>query len=246
MTDKQKAWLKSLAVFVGTAVLVAIAAGASSAKSWSDLSGLAFIAVIAGLVAAGAYASKSPFPLSILVLALLLTASSYAQVSVVYTPEPMAVLKALNVRDIGLWSVRACNDGAAAVTVPAERFYMAAPLVRLITPARARAVVLDRRGRSGKATAAKYIGYGLTLATALTGFGPIAANTTVVASLAFGSTIAMETRRQLEAEIPDTGPFFETLLEEPVQLAPAACATRTAFAAKMRSPKPIAATIQLQ
>ncbi len=246
MTWKQ--WLKGFvsAVFNGLAAAVLLVVAVPDKFSFDDLNALGRAAVAMGLLAAANYLKRSPIDRItwLILFCLLLPATVRAQVTVAYTPEPMVVLRAMNVRDIGLWSVRACNDGPAAVTVPVERLYMASGAVRLITPERARAVVLDRRSRSKKALAAQYIGYGLSIAAVLTGFGPIAASKDVIAALALGSTVAHEARRQLDAEAPDTGPFLESMLNGPVTLEAGACATRTAFAAKMKAPATVFATIR--
>ncbi len=180
----------------------------------------------------------------IVVLLLVAAPSAQAQVSVQYSPEPMAVLGALNVKSVGIWSVRACNDGTQLVSIPEERIYMAAPAaIHLITPDRARSLVLASVGKTKKARAAEYIGYGLMIATPLVGFGPVAASKTVIASLGLATGVAAEFRQQFQSQTPDLSPFFGNILQGTLSLSPASCTTRTAFAAKMKNPQPVFAKI---
>jgi len=178
-----------------------------------------------------------------LFLAAILPA--YCQVTVQFAPEPMAVLQSVNVKNVGLWTVRACTTGPS-VTLAEERFYMAAPpQIHLIGSDRARLVVMAGAKRSKKAIAAEWIGWGLMGATALTGFGPISATQSVVAALAMGSSIAGGVKSRLESGAPDLSPFIGQMLSGPVSIPTGGCVTRVAFAAKMKNPQPATVTIDV-
>lgn len=176
-------------------------------------------------------------------LIALLALPLAAQVTVQFSPEPMAVLESVHVRNVGLWSIRACSDGPA-VTIAEERFYMAAPpQLHLIGSDRARLVIMAGARRSKKAVAAELIGWGLMGATALTGFGPISATPRVVAGLAMGSGLAGSIKTRLEGAAPDVSPFVAKMLAGPVSIAAGGCETRVVFAAKMKNPQPVTVTI---
>lgn len=176
-------------------------------------------------------------------LGILLALPLTAQVTVQYTPEPMAVLESVHVRNVGLWSIRACNDGAEAVALSEERLYIAAPGIRLISSNRARLVVIAGAKRSKKAIAAEWIGWGLMGATALTGFGPISATQSVVAGLAMGGGFASAVKTRLESAAPDISPFVADLLSGPVSIPVGGCVSRIVFAAKAKNPQPVTVTI---
>lgn len=166
----------------------------------------------------------------------------WCQVQVQFAPEPMAVLKAVNVQNAGLWTVRACAD--TATTLPEERFYMAAPpQIHLIGSERAKLIVMAGPRKSKKAVAAEWIGWGLMGATALTGFGPISATPRVVAGLAMGSGLATAVKTKLEAGAPDLTPFLGQMLSGPISIPAGGCVTRVVFASKMKNPQPVTVTI---
>lgn len=176
-------------------------------------------------------------------LSFLLALPLAAQVTIQYSPEPMAVLESVHVRNVGLWTVRACSD--SAVTLPEERIYMAAPpQLHLIGSDRARLVIMAGAKRSKKAIAAELIGWGLMGATALTGFGPISATPRVVAGLAMGSGLAGSIKTRLEGAAPDISPFIAKMLAGPVSIAAGGCETRVVFAAKMKNPQPVTVKIE--
>ncbi len=239
-----KPWLKALLSAFIVAACTAAGAAMVGVHTLQELKIAAIAGLIAGLGGAINHLRQSPLPL--VLIALLLCGAAQAQVSAQFSPEPMAVMSSLNIRSMGLWSVRMCNDGAAPVLLPEERIYMAAPGLSLIMPVRARAILLTRQASTQKATVVRYIKYGLIGAAGLTGFGAVAASTTVIASLASGAALAGEVQRTLELEIPSIAPFADSLLEGPITLPPGGCATRTAFAAKVKNPKAITAQIQIR
>lgn len=171
------------------------------------------------------------------------------QVIVSASPQPMLITDAIPVKVIGLWDIRVCNDGAEAVKLPAERVYMAIPPeIRLLSASSARIVLATRQAKNKKAIAATLVRYGITIGTTVTASGIVSASKTVIGYLALSGELARQTERELSAHIPSVLPFTENLLDGIVLLgpkgAPDACATRTAFAAKMRNPNPVSVTIQ--
>lgn len=176
------------------------------------------------------------------VFLLLAAAALPAQVQVLYSPAPSEVLRALRPR-IGLWTIRACNDGAQAVSIPPERVFLAAPTVRFLAPEQAATVLAMRAKMSTAAQVVRYLEWGAMGATVITGSGLVAASTKVVSSIAIGATAAHTIGDKLTGEIPALGPIG-TQLTDPIQLAPGGCATRVAFAALMKSPAPAQAVIK--
>jgi hypothetical protein len=174
-------------------------------------------------------------PLMILMTCLRL----FGQVSVFASPQPMLVTDSIPVKIIGLWDIRACNDSTQPLKLPAERIYIALPQIRLLSASSARIVLSTRQSKNKKAIAAMLIRYGLTIGTSVTAFGPVAASRTVVGALALSGELARSTERELESRIPSIMPFTENLLDGTIALDPKACASRIAFAAKMKNPQPV-------
>lgn len=177
-------------------------------------------------------------------LLFLLTSSLPGQVSIQLSPEPMEVLAALHVRGVGLWTLRVCNDSSSATLVAPERILMAVPSVRILDSSRAEAVLAAARGRNWRVQAATYISLGALMATALTGWGAIAAQPAVIAALGVGSGAARLVADELGRNAPDLGPYTGSLLETPIALSAGQCATRTVFAGKMKNPVSISAVLK--
>lgn len=176
-----------------------------------------------------------------MILQLICTFALCAQLRVLATPEPMEVVRALNVRDIGLWDVVICNDGDTARSVPVERIRLMLPGLRIIDQARAQAVVSTALKRSKRALAARLLTYGAALATTFTGSGLVTANARVISSLAVGTVTLTQTSKWVESSLPDLSPFAASSLSAPVELQAGACTTRTVFAAKTKGARPIEA-----
>jgi hypothetical protein len=155
-------------------------------------------------------------------------------VSLQYTPDSMEVMKVYNVTNIGVGTIMACNDSYSIVSIPAERLYMAFPTVRFITPDRAHVVIMAGIGKSKKATAVRWIGYGLQAAVPIMAWGPVAASKTIIGAASVGGTIAGQVQKSLEGQIPDLVPLFSTVLDKPIALAPGACDKATVFNTKQK------------
>jgi len=177
-----------------------------------------------------------------LLLLLIMSGLAAAQVQVLFTPEPSEVLRSLRPR-VGLWSIRACNDGMLVATIAPERVIMAAPSIRFLTAEQAAAVLAQRAKSSTLARVIRYAEWGAMGATLITGSGLVAASSKVVGSIAIGSATARTIADRLSAEVPSIGPLGPQLVE-PLQLPSGACVTRVAFSGLMKSPAPVQAVIR--
>lgn len=174
-----------------------------------------------------------------------LACSAAAQVQVRFSPEPLEVLRAMNVKKLGVWSVALCSDYSSPVIVPRERIAMAAGDLHIVEPSRASAVLNTRRNSTKKAVVAEAIEYLLIGTGAFGGAGTIKMSTKVLGDLAVATGVAHTIQDKLRSQLPDLTPFTDNLLTEPVSLGPAQCATRTVFAGLMHNAHPINGTIQV-
>jgi hypothetical protein len=181
-----------------------------------------------------------------LLLTLAFAWPALAQVQIRFSPEPSEVLRAMNVKKLGVWSVALCSDYPHAIIVPRERVVMAAGQIHIVDPVRATAVLNTRRATTKKAIAAEAIEYLLLGASLFGGSGMIAMTPKILGALAAGTGVAHTVQDRLRTQLPDLGPFTGGLLAEPIPLAPAACTTRTIFAGLMKNPQPVSAVIQIQ
>lgn len=172
---------------------------------------------------------------------LLLTIPGISQVRILATPEPMAVVRSVGLRDMGLWSAAVCNDSAVPVSLQRERLVQALPTVRIISSERARAVLAYSRGRTKKAVAARVIRYVLIGATAGAGLAQVPAR--AVGYLAVGLGVADQVAARLDNDVPSLAPLLSGMSDEPLALGPGQCGSRTVFAALQIGAKPIEAII---
>lgn len=179
-----------------------------------------------------------------MLLLLCLSVVCAGQVTLIFTPEPMVVLSALHFRDLGLWTISACNDGAAPIMLAPERFELAAgPRLRIIARERVQAMLERQRERTPASLLMTLAGGGAFVAAGLTGFGPVAAKKEWVASLAWGGALLTQGAGYFKQKIPSLAPFQDSLLKGAVLLGPAECTTRTVFAAKQAGAATFTATI---
>ena len=183
--------------------------------------------------------------MKVLFLMLLALLPIAAQVVVQFSPEPMAVLAPYNVRNVGKWAIAACNDGSAAVTIPPERFRMAAPGIHLLTPGDARTVIAHGLGRSKSAIAVEILSYAALGVAALAGQEWIVANPAAVKGLTVGTGIGLSVANKLRGRLPILTNLFEGELRDPETLPPGGCMTRIAFAGKVKTARTITARIEV-
>lgn len=168
-----------------------------------------------------------------MILLLLLLAQD---VTISATPEPMALTRALygNVREMGTWQVRACSNVDAPLMLPTARIFIAAADIRFIAPQRAVALLKLKREERRAFRVAKYLGYGLQLATAATGYARLSPD--LVRGLALSIPIASNAADALRQK----DLIFDTaeLLQGVIRLEPFGCAEGTAFAAIQRDARP--------
>jgi hypothetical protein len=145
-------------------------------------------------------------------------------------------------RTLGLWSISACNETAAAITLPRERLVLALPSVRIVSNERARAALAYAQGRTPAARAAGVIRY-LLLGGTVAG-AAVGSRKEAVAALAGAALLADQVARRLDSEVPGLAPWLAGLEDGPVTFGPGACASRTVFAALVHGAKPIEAVIR--
>jgi hypothetical protein len=175
-------------------------------------------------------------------LVSLLTLSAFAQVQTVpvritSTPEPISSLyPVLHVKNIGLHTVRMCNQGAVAVTMPPEVVFMGLHELPAISIDRAEVLITDAYNHNPKFTLARLAEYGLVVAGIVTsgGIGGIVAvSAKVSGGIVAGIGVAHVVGDKLKGEVPLLGPFLGSTLSDSVTLAPAGvagyCATKTIF-----------------
>lgn len=166
---------------------------------------------------------------TVALLACVLTL--HAQVSILATPQPKSVARALHVK-ISLWVIRACNEGPQTVTISEERTAMAVPQIRLEPSSLAMIQTAAASTGSVWATIARWIGFGGSLALVLMSGGLIAAGTRALAAVGVGSVAAATTSAFLLGQAPNLMSLQSQLLAGSLTLGPAGsasqCATRLA------------------
>jgi hypothetical protein len=145
--------------------------------------------------------------LTIFVWGTALCSLMCAQVSVMATPDPIITMAPVHLKAAGPWTVRACNDGATAVSVPEERVFMAIPSVQLVSLNEATIILQTQQAKSVPAKLAQYAGYGLGIAAVVTGWGAVQSSVKVVGSIAAGQAIAQYMQGQASTAIPAIGPY---------------------------------------
>lgn len=181
-------------------------------------------------------------------LALLSIAPVAAQVSLEYTPMPLAVMNSLHFTTLGPWSCRACNNGPASLTLAPERIYMAAPSIHWVDGSLAVTMLAQKQAQSWQSKGAEVAELAIDAAGMFGGTGTwfkISANG--LAKLAAGSAFAHYLQGKFQGSIPSITPFTASLLSGPVTLAPKGtpgdCATFTMYAGKMKNPQPVTSSI---
>lgn len=180
-----------------------------------------------------------------LLLSLILMSGAGAQVTVRYSPEPMAVPTAVlaNARNMGRWLVMPCNDLAApAVTLSWERVAMAAGDIAFIDPDDA-LLVLTAHVRSSPASRAvlilSYAARGAAIGLAVASKSNVSWST----GIGVGAGVLPDVIDLIRGGVPSAVPLVSTV-RWPLVLGPGQCAKDHWFAAKMRRPKPYTAVIR--
>jgi len=178
--------------------------------------------------------------------ALLACGALCGQIRVLATPEPLEVLRATGVRNLGVWTIGVCNDGKEARVVSPERIRMLLPELRIVEPSRAAALLNQGQRRSKRATLARLLAYGAALATSFTGSGLVSANPTIISALALGTVTLNQASSWTASTLPDLSPFSSNLLSSSLDLPAGGCATRSVFTALMKHARPMSATEALR
>ncbi len=181
---------------------------------------------------------------AMVLLCLGLAASlSHAQVSLRFTPEPMAVPVAqiAGARDLGRWLIEGCNDGAGPVTLPVERLSMAAGEIRFVDADDAVLVLTARAKRGFWGQVAHWgpiIGQGVAAGLGVSGITTSAATV----AISGGAQLIPALTRIAQGEVPSVVPLVSTL-KYPISLPPGGCFSDHRFAAKMARPGVVVARI---
>jgi len=179
----------------------------------------------------------------IALILMVLVTGARAEVTVACTPQPMAVMNALHVKTMGMWTCFLKNkDAAAGRTVRVADVYTAVLSIRPIDPANAILVLSDRQAHS---TASKVV-KALTLAAQGGGIalGFLSkSNVAWATGLAIGGAALPQVITIATGEVPSTAPYTQSLLAAPVELAPGGDAVRTVYAAKQKDPAPVTVAI---
>jgi len=171
-------------------------------------------------------------------LAILVAASGFAQTTVKFSPEPMAVPTAqiANARQLGRWLVEACNDGTAPVTMTAQRLSMAAPAIAFIDPDDALLVLTTAAKRSFWGSVAHYAQIGGSLAAV--GLALAKGNADLTTGIGVGSSLLPGIVQLAQGQTPAVTPLVSTV-KYPVTLSPGGCMDDHFFAAKLKNPAPL-------
>lgn len=186
-----------------------------------------------------------------LLLAFLLTAAvAHCQISLLFTPQTMAVEKDIfgpGAGKVGRWTLRACNDYQVFKSVPEERIYMAAPALRSLN-FNTMSLVLkksaDSRPLPRIVKGLQYAALG-TLALGAVGGAGIAITASTVKYVAAGAGVAMVLHDDLARNIPDFSTLVADSLNGSLGLAAGACTTKMVYAGKMKDPQPIQAFVTI-
>ncbi len=163
-----------------------------------------------------------------LLLCLIVTArESRAQVSLLFTPQPLRTSRSVGIRNVGLWTVLACNDGAAMRILPEERILMAAPALWALDHATALTALTQSHVRDRSVVIATLLQQAVMLTTILTAGGLVAASPRAIVSLTLGDSAAQQLASAIRGQAPDLSGIQSNLLETSLSLGPGACATRT-------------------
>jgi hypothetical protein len=180
-------------------------------------------------------------------LAVFLIATQLAaQVTVRYSPEPMAVPQAVlaNARDMGRWLVTACNSPAGqSVLLPWERVAMAAESIAFIDPDDALLVLTAHVQRSP----ANRLLIGLRYAGGIAAIGLAVASRSNWAwstGIGVGAGVIPDVVALVQSSVPSATPLVSTV-RWPIILQPGQCITDHWFAGKMRAPRPVTAVIRV-
>jgi hypothetical protein len=192
---------------------------------------------------------RTPIIFCIGMLALVLATPAPAQISVKLTPEPI-ILSSIAARDMGRWTVEACNDGSMPQSVSRERLSIAGGSgIRMIDDATATSIMTTETDKSFTSQLVKALGYagqGLSVALALAS----KANGRWAAGLAVGSSVLPAVVATAKGYVPAAAITTSTV-KYPVTLAPGACMTDHVWAAKVRkavvieASVPVAGTVQV-
>lgn len=175
----------------------------------------------------------------------------FAQILLVFTPEPMAVLRAMygdGIDEMGMWSVRGCSTYERSVSIDAQRIYMAGQRLGLVSKDHA-ILVLERRVKETPAsfamrTLAIVSAAGTVAMAAIATQEPTKARS--IATGAFGLMIPISTYigKELEREVPrvDHGEILDGVL----RLDPLGCFSSVVFARRRPQVEIFSTSVEVQ
>ena len=167
-----------------------------------------------------------------------------ADISVLLSPQPVSVTRSFGVTMVDIWTIRACNDGSANVTIAPERIFEAVPSVFFLDAAESQVVLAQSHLHNRWVKIARYIEGAVLLATLFTGSRMVAASPKVVVTLGLSTSAAHEIGDLLQNAAPSTTSISSMLLTEPLTLGPGACATRLGLANLQSGTNPLTVVLQ--
>jgi hypothetical protein len=182
-----------------------------------------------------------------LIISLLLSCCQCGrgQVTVRYSPEPMAVPQAVlaNAHDMGRWLVMACNDPAAPTAqLTWERVAMAGGEIAFVDPDDALLVLtahVKRSWASKLLIGLRYAGGAAAIGLAVASKSNVAWST----GIGIGAGVIPDVVALVQGSVPSAVPLVSTA-RWPLVLGAGQCITDHWFAAKMRAPKPVTVVIR--
>ena len=185
----------------------------------------------------------------LIAITLVLICFCGAQVTLRFTPEPMAVPTSIvsNARSMGWWGVEGCNDGTTPISVAYERISMASGPIRWIAYDDAVRVLNTQQSKGFWPQFLRYAslaGQGVAIGVSAAGVIKNAAATTAIGvGSAMLPAIINLARTQQPAAVT-----LPTPLKYPVTLSPVgqagACFSDYRFAAKMKNPVVVTGVIK--
>lgn len=174
-----------------------------------------------------------------LAAAVLCTSIAHAQVQALFTPVPPQVTQTLGIRGVGAWTVRVCNQSPERVTIPEERFYLAAPQLLLLDKRAIVMLLTVQHGHNPKVRIARYVETAIALTSVFAAGGLFTASVKTIVALSLGATAAHQLADILQGEVPNLAPLEPLLVDGSITLEPGACATRFTFGAVQKAPQPL-------
>jgi len=120
-----------------------------------------------------------------------------------YTYQPNEVLRSLNVKQLSLVNVSACNSSPANIIIPVEVLYQNAPLIKFVPTEIGWLIINTKQAKTKKQIILTCLKYGGEVAIGITGFGFISATPEIVAGIAGGVFVAHRVEDLIKETMPN-------------------------------------------